>query len=82
MEENKVSKSIAAGKVLAHLNISREEAMAFGDGENDIDLLEYVGLGIAMGNGGERIKQSADYVTLRASEDGITHALKKFEIIE
>ncbi|MDN4604120.1 Cof-type HAD-IIB family hydrolase [Paenibacillus sp. F6_3S_P_1C] len=82
MEENEVSKSIAAGKVLDHLNISREEAMAFGDGENDIDLLEYVGLGIAMGNGGERVKQSADYVTLRASEDGITHALKKFEIIE
>lgn len=82
LEENEVSKSIAAGKVLAHLNISKEEAMAFGDGENDTDLLEYVGLGIAMGNGGERVKQSADYVTLRASEDGITHALRKFKIIE
>ncbi|MFJ2045393.1 Cof-type HAD-IIB family hydrolase [Paenibacillus taichungensis] len=82
LEENEVSKSIAAGKVLAHLKISKEEAMAFGDGENDIDLLEYVGLGIAMGNGGERVKQSADYVTLRASEDGITHALRKFKIIE
>ncbi|MFS0857509.1 Cof-type HAD-IIB family hydrolase [Paenibacillus taichungensis] len=82
LEENEVSKSIAAGKVLDHLNISKEEAMAFGDGENDIDLLEYVGLGIAMGNGGERVKQSADYVTLRASEDGITHALRKFKIIE
>lgn len=82
LEENEVSKSIAAGKVLDHLNISKEEAMAFGDGENDIDLLEYVGLGIAMGNGKERVKQSADYVTLRASEDGITHALRKFKIIE
>lgn len=82
LEENEVSKSIAAGKVLDHLNISKEEAIAFGDGENDIDLLEYVGLGIAMGNGGERVKQSADYVTLRASEDGITHALRKFKIIE
>lgn len=82
LEENEVSKSIAAGKVLDHLNISKEEAIAFGDGENDIDLLEYVGLGIAMGNGGERVKQRADYVTLRASEDGITHALRKFKIIE
>lgn len=82
LEENEVSKSIAAGKVLDHLNISKEEAMAFGDGDNDIDLLEYVGLGIAMGNGGERVKQSADYITLRASEDGITHALRKFKIIE
>ncbi|PYY28663.1 Hydrolase [Paenibacillus illinoisensis] len=55
--------------------------MAFGDGENDIDLLEFVGLGIAMGNAGECLKQSADYVTLRASEDGVAHALKKFKLI-
>lgn len=55
--------------------------MAFGDGGNDVDLLEYAGIGIAMGNGGERIKQSANYVTLRASEDGVTHALKQFKIL-
>lgn len=41
----------------------------------------YAGIGIAMGNGGERIKQSADYVTLPASEDGVTHALKQFKIL-
>lgn len=81
LEENMVSKSSAAEKVLTFLNISREEAMAFGDGENDIDLLEYVGLGVAMGNGGERIKLSADYITRKASEDGIMHALKAFKLI-
>ncbi len=81
LEENVVSKSAAAEKVLKFLNISREEAMAFGDGENDIDLLEYVGLGVAMGNGEERIKLSADYVTRKASEDGITHALNVFKLI-
>lgn len=81
LEENEVSKSAAAARVLDYLHLTREEAMAFGDGENDIDLLEFVGLGIAMGNGGERLKQSADYVTLKASEDGITHALKKFRLI-
>ncbi|PQP82639.1 HAD family hydrolase [Paenibacillus sp. PCH8] len=81
LEASEVSKSIAAGKVLNHLKISKEEAMAFGDGENDVDLLVHAGIGIAMGNGGKRIKQSADYVTLRASEDGVTHALKKFKVI-
>ncbi|MFS0870294.1 Cof-type HAD-IIB family hydrolase [Paenibacillus xylanilyticus] len=81
LEENEVSKSLAAARVLDYLKIPREEAMAFGDGGNDIDLLEYVGLGIAMGNGGERLKQRADYVTLRASEDGVTHALRKFKLI-
>ncbi|KFN03801.1 haloacid dehalogenase-like hydrolase family protein [Bacillus clarus] len=44
-------------------------------------MLEYVGLGIAMGNGGERLKQGADFITKKASEDGIAYALKKFGII-
>lgn len=81
LEASEVSKSTAAEKVLDYLRISREETMAFGDGENDVDLLAYAGIGIAMGNGRERIKQSADYITLRASEDGVTHALKQFKIL-
>ncbi|MEK4361419.1 Cof-type HAD-IIB family hydrolase [Paenibacillus sp. FSL M8-0212] len=81
LEASEVSKSIVAERVLDYLKISREDTMAFGDGENDVDLLEYAGIGIAMGNGGERIKKSADYVTLRASEDGVTHALKQFKIL-
>lgn len=81
LEANEVSKSVAAQAVLTHLNVCREETMAFGDGENDIDLLTYAGVGVAMGNGGERVKQCADYVTLKASEDGITHALKHFKVI-
>ncbi|WP_313771480.1 HAD hydrolase family protein [Paenibacillus xylanexedens] len=59
----------------------KKSHLPFGDGENDVDLLMYAGIGIAMGNGGERIKQSADYVTLPASEDGVTHALKQFKIL-
>jgi len=81
LEAGEVSKSVAAQKVLTHLNIRREDTMAFGDGENDIDLLTYVGVGVAMGNAGERVKQSADYVTLKASEDGITHALRHYKLI-
>ncbi|WP_145328804.1 Cof-type HAD-IIB family hydrolase [Paenibacillus xylanexedens] len=81
LEAGEVSKSVAAQIVLTHLNIRREETMAFGDGENDIDLLTYVGVSVAMGNGGERVKQSADYVTRKASEDGITHALRHYKLI-
>lgn len=44
-------------------------------------MLEYVGLGIAMGNGGERLKQKADFVTKKASEGGIAYALKEFGVI-
>lgn len=81
LEETEVSKSTAIKKVLDYLNIRKSEAIAFGDGGNDIDMLEYVGLGIAMGNGEERLKQKADFVTRKASEGGISYALEKFGII-
>ncbi len=44
-------------------------------------MLEYVGLGIAMGNGGGRVKEKADFVTKKASEGGIAYALKEFGVI-
>ncbi|MFD3449472.1 Cof-type HAD-IIB family hydrolase [Microbacteriaceae bacterium 4G12] len=81
LEETEVSKSTAIKKVLEHLNICKSEAIAFGDGGNDIDMLEYVGLGIAMGNGGGKLKQTADFVTKKASEGGISYALQKFGVI-
>lgn len=81
LEDNKVSKVTAIQKVLEHLNICKSEAIAFGDGSNDIEMLEYVGLGIAMGNGGEKLKTRADFVTKKASEGSILFALEKFHIV-
>ncbi|CJA87294.1 haloacid dehalogenase-like hydrolase [Streptococcus pneumoniae] len=81
LEDSKVSKLTAIQKVLEHLNISKLEAIAFGDGGNDIEMLQYVGLGVAMGNGGEELKRRADFVTTKASEGGISYALKKLRII-
>lgn len=81
LEESEVSKSVAIKRVLEYLNICKSEAIAFGDGSNDIDMLEYVGLGIAMGNGEERLKQNADFVTKKASESGISYALEKLGVI-
>lgn len=79
--EKEVSKYVAIKEVLAYFNVYPHEAMAFGDGDNDIDMVKLVGLGIAMGNGSQGIKTAADYVTSRASEGGISEALKKFNII-
>lgn len=76
-----VSKSLAILKTLEFFGIDKMDAIAFGDGENDIDMLELVGLGIAMGNANETLKNVADFVTKKSSEDGIEYALKKFEII-
>ncbi|NHM29929.1 Cof-type HAD-IIB family hydrolase [Neobacillus terrae] len=76
-----VSKSLAIMKTLEFFGINKSQAIAFGDGENDIDMLELVGLGIAMGNGNEKLKNVADFVTKPSSEDGIDYALKKYGII-
>lgn len=79
--KEQVSKSLATHRVLEHFGIDKSEAIAFGDGENDIDMLQLVGLGIAMGNANENLKKVADYTTKKSSEDGIKFALKEFGII-
>lgn len=79
--QEEVSKSLAIIKVLQYFDIDKSEAIAFGDGENDIDMLELVGLGVAMGNGNEKLKTIADFITKKSSEDGIEFALKKYGVI-
>ncbi|KAA8831509.1 Cof-type HAD-IIB family hydrolase [Bifidobacterium tissieri] len=59
----------------------REECMAFGDGGNDADMLAYAGIGVAMGNGGELAKASADYITADVDDDGILKALQHFHVL-
>ncbi|MDI9540063.1 MAG: Cof-type HAD-IIB family hydrolase [Bacillota bacterium] len=75
------SKSIAIQKVLEAYGFQREEAMAFGDGGNDLDMIEYVGLGVAMENASEEVKKAADYITDSVEDDGVVSALKNFNII-
>ena len=75
------SKSIGIQRFLDVFHISVEETMAFGDGENDMEMLDYVGLGVAMGNAPEKVKQAADYVTLPVDQGGIHHALRHFGLI-
>lgn len=63
------------------LHIAREEICAFGDAENDIDMLEYAGIGVAMGNAPEKVKAAADFVTKDVDSDGIPKALSHFQIL-
>lgn len=73
-----VSKGTALTFLCSYLGISPEETIAFGDGENDISLLNAAGLSIAMGNAVPEAKDSADYVTASNDENGIVTALNRF----
>ncbi len=75
-------KSVGIEKFLEAEGIDRSRTMAFGDGENDLDMLEYVQVGVAMGNGGEDVKKVADYVTSGIDDDGVADALRHFGLID
>ena len=69
-------------KMLKQYQISQQETMAFGDSENDIDMLNFVHIGVAMGNGNSRAKEIANYVTDEIDKDGIYNALVHYGLIE
>lgn len=66
-------KGNAVRAVLAHYGFSKSEAIAFGDGRNDIEMLEAVGTGVAMGNALEEVKARAAVRCRSVEEDGVYH---------
>jgi Cof subfamily protein (haloacid dehalogenase superfamily) len=74
------SKREGIKKVLDYYNIPLENTMAFGDGENDMDMLEYAAIGIAMGNARDKVKKVSDYITSDVDNDGILHALEHYNL--
>ena len=73
-----VEKGKAVKKLADSLGVKQEEVICIGDNENDISMLKYAGLGIAMGNAEEIVKETADYVTEINDNSGVAKALKKF----
>ena len=74
-------KHTAILRYLEKNGILPEEIIAFGDGENDMGMLQLAGIGVAMGNAEEVVKQIADYVTADIDDEGIEKALKHFGLI-
>lgn len=68
-------------KYLEYLDIRKGEIMAFGDAQNDVEMLQYAAIGVAMGNAKPEVQAIADYVTASVDDDGIEKALKHFELI-
>ncbi len=72
------SKGDGVRRVLEHLGFGAGQLLAIGDGENDIEMLQMAAIGVAMGNAGQHVKDSADFVTASNDEDGVAIALEKF----
>ncbi len=64
--------------MIQKLGINREEVIACGDGYNDITMLQFAGLGVAMENATEQTKKAADYITLSNDDDGVAFVIQKF----
>lgn len=75
------SKAVGIERMLAHYGLKREECIGFGDGGNDIEMLEYCGIGVARGNAAEEVQHHADHVTTSVDEEGIEQALKELKIL-
>lgn len=75
-----IDKGIGILELGRRLGISREEIMACGDGDNDLEMLKAVGVGVAMGNADEAVKAAADYVTDTNEEEGVAKAVEKFAL--
>ena len=81
ISDGSVMKSDGIRKVLEYTGIKTEDAVGIGDSGIDIDMIEFCGIGIAMGNAEEEVKQIADWVTSDIDDDGILHAFEYVGVI-
>lgn len=75
-----IDKGTAVDRLLKKIGFDRQECIACGDGFNDITMIRYAGLGVAMDNAHETVKKAADFVTLSNDSDGIAHVLEKIAV--
>ncbi|WP_026477168.1 Cof-type HAD-IIB family hydrolase [Alkaliphilus transvaalensis] len=70
------TKGVALKKIVDEMGIKQEEVVAVGDNHNDLSMIQYAGLGIAMGNGEEEVLKTANWVTKSNEDDGISYLLE------
>ncbi len=74
-----VDKAKSIDRLLKMIGIPTEQCIACGDGFNDISMIKYAGLGVAMSNAKQPVKDAADFITLSNDQDGIVHLLNKLK---
>lgn len=77
-----IDKAMGMRTMAEYMHIDISQTMAFGDGGNDIPILQAAGIGVAMGNSNNNVKEAANYVTTTVDDNGIANALRHFEVIK
>lgn len=78
----KASKAIAIEQLCQAFQIKREETIAVGDSYNDISMIEYAAVGVAMENAPDEIKEKADFITRDCDHEGVSHVIERFILRE
>ena len=73
-----VDKATSLAGMLEVLGLKREDTICCGDGFNDLSMIKYAGVGVAMGNAQDIVKEAADYITATNDEDGLVEVIQKF----
>lgn len=73
-----VDKSTTLDRMLSVIGVTRENTICCGDGFNDISMIQYAGVGVAMANAQNTVKEVADYITASNDEDGLVEVIQKF----
>ena len=73
-----VTKAAGLAFLAEHLGFARERTVAFGDGENDIELVEWAGYGVAVDNADDRVKEVAEFVCPSVGEEGVAQVLEAY----
>jgi len=78
INQARANKGEALLALAAHLGLKREQTIAFGDGLNDLSMLEQAGIGVAMANACDEAKAIADWIAPSCDEDGVARGIYKF----
>jgi hydroxymethylpyrimidine pyrophosphatase-like HAD family hydrolase len=73
-----INKGIALEKLAEYYQVSSDEVIAVGDNNNDIDMIKYAGMGVAMGNAENKVKDVAQYITATNTDGGIVRVIQEY----
>lgn len=81
LTQKEINKAIGVSKIIDYKKINILDTMAFGDSAQDIPMIQYCNIGVAMGNAKQEVKDVSNYITSNCMEDGLYNAFKHFKII-